>query len=125
MREAESSRLAPSAAALLRFGGDVILLVRDLMLDPRVARADKLVAGLGFAYVLSPVDLLPDAIVFLGQLDDLSVALFALRRLLARAGYEVVYELWRGSDEGLALVLALAGVQDATEDNVTRSKATT
>lgn len=125
MREAESSRRAPSASALLRFGGDVILLVRDLMLDPRVARADKLVAGLGFAYVLSPVDLLPDAIVFLGQLDDLSVAVFTLRRLLARAGYEVVYELWRGSDEGLALVLALAGVQDATEDNVTGSKATT
>lgn len=31
------------------------------------------------------------------------VAAVALRRLLGAAGYDVIYELWRGSNEGLAL----------------------
>lgn len=111
-RDAEAVAPRVPVRALLRFGGDVILLLRDLMRDPRVGRAEKVAAGLALAYVLSPVDLVPDTVPFVGNLDDVSVAVLALRRLLARSGYELVHELWRGSDEGLALVLAFGGVQD-------------
>lgn len=97
---------------LLGFARDVILLLKDLARDPRVSRQDKVVAVLAAAYLVSPVDLVPDKIPVLGQLDDLSVAALALRRLMVGAGYEVIYELWRGSDEGLSLVLALGGVQE-------------
>lgn len=82
------------------------------MRDPRVSRADKLAAGLALAYLLSPVDLLPDTIPFVGKVDDMGVAVLGLRRLVARAGYDVVHDLWRGTDEGLTLVLALGGVGD-------------
>lgn len=114
LRKRDAEAVAPRVRvrALLRFGGDVILLLRDLMRDPRVGRADKVAAGLALAYVLSPVDLVPDTVPFVGNLDDVSVAVLALRRLLARSGYDLVYELWRGSDEGLAFVLAFGGVQD-------------
>lgn len=111
-RDAEAVGPRLPVGALLRFGGDVILLLRDLMRDPRVGRADKVVAGLALAYVLSPVDLLPDTVPFVGKLDDVSVAALALRRLLSSSGYDLVYELWRGSDEGLAFVLSFGGVQD-------------
>jgi hypothetical protein len=35
----------------------------------------------------------------------LGVALLAVRWLIRQAGYAVIHELWRGSDEGLALVM--------------------
>ena len=98
-------------AGLLRTVGDVILLLKDLAVDPRVPRADKIVAGIAAAYLVSPVDLVPDWLPGVGQADDLAVIAMAFRRLLNGAGYELIYELWRGTDEGLALVLTLAGVE--------------
>ena len=110
MREAETAGNA--FAGLLRYVGDVVLLLKDLAVDPRVPRADKIVAGLAAAYLVSPVDIVPDWFLGLGQADDVAVIMLAFRRLLTGAGYEVIYELWRGSDEGLALILTLAGVQE-------------
>jgi uncharacterized membrane protein YkvA (DUF1232 family) len=68
-------------------------------------------------YLLSPVDLVPNAIGVLGQLDDLGVAIWALRRLLRAAGPDVVRDLWRGADGSLALVLSAAGI-DLRKDTV-------
>ena len=99
------------ALSVLRLLGDVILLLKDLATDPRVSRADKIAAGMAAAYLVSPVDLVPDWIPGVGQADDLAVIAMALRRLLHGAGYDLIYEKWRGSDEGLALVLTLAGVE--------------
>ena len=110
MRDAETGGNA--ITAVLRIIGDVVLLLKDLASDPRVPRADKMVAGLAAAYLVSPVDIVPDWLPGIGQADDIAIIMLALRRLLSGAGYDVIYELWRGTDEGLALVLTLAGVQE-------------
>ena len=39
--------------------------------DPRVPLAPKIILAVTVAYALSPIDLIPDFIPFLGQLDDL------------------------------------------------------
>lgn len=109
MRRAESTAGGPGS--LLRFVRDVILLLKDLAADPRVARGDKVVAVAAAAYLVTPIDLVPTKVPVVGVVDDLGVAAVALRRLLGAAGYDVIYELWRGSNEGLALVLALGGVE--------------
>lgn len=111
MRDAEQAQGTPGWP-LLRFSRDVILLMKDLARDPRVPRQDKVVTALAVAYLAWPIDLVPDKMPVVGLVDDLSVAAMALRRLLSGAGYEVIYELWRGSDEGLALVLTLGGVNE-------------
>jgi uncharacterized membrane protein YkvA (DUF1232 family) len=98
--------------ALLRVAGDVILLVKDLAIDPRVSWRAKLLAGFAVAYLVSPLDLVPDVIPVIGQVGDLGVALLAVRWLIRQAGFAVICELWRGSDEGLALVLTSAGVEE-------------
>jgi uncharacterized membrane protein YkvA (DUF1232 family) len=47
--------------------------------DPRLSRARRAAVLAGAAYVISPIDLVPGIIPVMGQLDDLVVALAAIR----------------------------------------------
>ncbi len=58
---------------------DQVWLTWKLMFDARVPTWMKLVAVLPLIYVLSPIDLIPDVILGLGQLDDLGVVLVGMR----------------------------------------------
>ncbi len=50
-----------------------------LIRDPRVPMWTKIIPFAGLIYVLSPLDLIPDVLIGLGQLDDLGVILAGLR----------------------------------------------
>jgi len=72
-------------------------LVRNVRLawrlgaDPRVALTTKLlVLGLTALYILSPVDLFPDVIPVLGQLDDLVVLVFAVKLFIQLCPKDIV-----------------------------------
>ena len=71
-------------------------LLAGLFTDRRVARVDKLLVAGAIAYILMPIDLLPDFIPFLGQVDDIYLLVLALRRLIDNAGREVVERHWAG-----------------------------
>jgi uncharacterized membrane protein YkvA (DUF1232 family) len=107
--DAAERALSDPVAALI-FVKDVALLLKDCAVDARVSRRDKWVLAAVAVYLLSPVDLVPDAIPIMGQMDDLGLALWGIRRLLHSAGPDVVADLWRGTDDGLALVLSAAGL---------------
>jgi len=47
--------------------------------DPRISKARRLAVLAGAAYVISPIDLVPGIIPLAGQVDDLLVALAAIR----------------------------------------------
>jgi uncharacterized membrane protein YkvA (DUF1232 family) len=108
--DAPERALGDPASALV-FIKDVALLLKDCAFDARVSRLDKWVLVAVAVYLLSPVDLVPDAIPVRGRMDDLGLIIWVLRRLLNAAGPDVVRDLWRGSDEGLALVLGAAGME--------------
>jgi uncharacterized membrane protein YkvA (DUF1232 family) len=95
---------------LARFLGDVGRLLWALVRDPRVSRRSKLVALSTIGYVLSPIDLIPDVVPGAGRLDDLFLVSRAVGHLARSAGYDRLRDLWSGSDDGFALLLALAGV---------------
>ncbi len=95
---------------LAKFVGHTGRLLWALARDERVPRAAKAVAGLAAAYVVSPLDLVPDFIPTIGRIDDIYLTVRALRYLVDSAGYEVVRDLWEGSDEGLALLVGLIGM---------------
>jgi uncharacterized membrane protein YkvA (DUF1232 family) len=101
------------ARALAGFIPDCVLLVRGLLGDSRVSRRHKalLVALLG--YLALPFDLVPDFIPVAGQLDDVLVVGWVLRRLVRGAGPGLVREHWRGPEQSLRLILRLAGVGES------------
>ncbi len=102
----------PGPKELLRFLPDVARLLFTVARDPRVPWYAKAAAVGAAAYVASPIDLVPDAIPVLGQVDDVWLVVKALRFLLREAGQDLLAELWQGTDEGFAVVLWVAGVRD-------------
>lgn len=95
---------------LAKFLGSTGKLLWALARDERVPKAAKIVAGLAAAYVVSPLDLVPDFVPTIGRIDDIYLVVRATRYLVDSAGYDVVRDLWDGSDEGLVLLLGLVGM---------------
>jgi uncharacterized membrane protein YkvA (DUF1232 family) len=61
---------------------------RAVWQHPRTPRASKWLLGLALAYFVSPIDLIPDWIPVLGQLDDLLIVptlIFLAVRLVPRS----------------------------------------
>jgi uncharacterized membrane protein YkvA (DUF1232 family) len=71
-------------------------LLGGLMTDKRVSNTDKLLVGGAIAYILLPMDFIPDYIPFLGEIDDLFVLVLALQRLIANAPRTVLEDHWMG-----------------------------
>jgi uncharacterized membrane protein YkvA (DUF1232 family) len=77
-------------------------LLGGLLTDRRVSAVDKLLVAGAMAYIVMPVDLIPDFIPFLGEVDDVFVLVMALQRLVANAGRPVLLAHWKGSMDDLA-----------------------
>lgn len=48
-------------------------LYRYVLADRRTPRITKILFGAAIGYAISPIDILPDVIPFIGQIDDLMV----------------------------------------------------
>jgi uncharacterized membrane protein YkvA (DUF1232 family) len=81
---------------------DYLRLLWGLMTDGRVASVDKLLVGAAIVYILTPIDLLPDYIPFLGEVDDVFLLVTALQRLIRNAGRRVVLDHWVGTRSQLS-----------------------
>lgn len=88
--------------------GDVAWLVAELAVDPRLPGRARAIGASAVALAAWPRVPIPGPRL----LGRGAVAWLGVRYLLRAAGYALVYEHWRGTDEGLALVLALADVKD-------------
>jgi len=77
-------------------------LLYGLLTDDRVSKLDKILVGGAIAYILLPIDLIPDAIPFIGEVDDVFVLVLALQRLIQNAGRIVLLDHWMGDPEDLA-----------------------
>lgn len=89
---------------------NLVKLVGRLLTDPRVPRRSKVALGLAAAYVVSPIDLVPEFIPVFGWADDVIFILYAIDSLIERAGPEVVEEHWDGPGDLLGLIREVMGV---------------
>lgn len=77
-------------------------LLGGLVTDRRVSMLDKLLVVGAMAYIVMPVDIIPDFIPFFGEVDDLYLLVLALQRLISNAGRRVVVDHWTGDPADLA-----------------------
>lgn len=67
-------------------------LVIALMADARVPILPKLIIPLVILYVVSPLDLVPDFILGLGQLDDIAIIFFGIKFFIQLCPPDLVME---------------------------------
>ncbi len=77
-------------------------LVWGIMRDPRTPIGLKAILAAAVAYVVSPLDLVPDAIPILGQADDLTVVLLVLDLFIQNAPEDVRRDHMRRATDGTA-----------------------
>ncbi len=76
-------------------------LLWGLVTDARVDMVDKMLVAGAIAYIVAPIDLIPDFIPFLGEVDDVFLLVLAIKRLLKNAGRSVLLSHWSGNPEHL------------------------
>ncbi len=97
---------------LVRLLPDVLRLLKRLAADRELPRRIRiaLVALIGF--VVSPIDLIPDAIPVIGFADDVIIVGLVLRWVSRTAGPDALAKHWPGTPEGLAALCKLCGLPD-------------
>jgi uncharacterized membrane protein YkvA (DUF1232 family) len=99
------------ARALAGFIPDCLVLVSRLARDQRISRTRRAVLFLVLGYLALPIDLVPDFLPGIGQLDDAVVLGLALRLVVHGGGTGIVREAWPGPEASLTLVLRAAGLE--------------
>jgi uncharacterized membrane protein YkvA (DUF1232 family) len=67
-------------------------LLFELAVDGRVPWVRKAILGMAAAYVISPIDLIPDFIPFISRIDDVMVTIIALDLFLEGVPRELMIE---------------------------------
>jgi len=83
---------------------NLVLLFKGLLQDPRVSRRNKTWLWFAVAWLVSPIDLIPEFIPFLGPLDDAVVAALVLRHVLRTTDRSVLTVHWRGDPATLDVI---------------------
>jgi len=100
-----------AARELIRVVPDLVRMLRSLVADPGSPLDVRLVLVGLLAWIVSPIDLIPEFIPVLGPLDDVVVAIVALRYVRRRIGVNEMRARWPGTDDGFALLGRVAGFE--------------
>lgn len=97
---------------MLLFIPNLLGLLYALLKDPRVSQADKAILAGVIIYVIVPIDVIPDFIPFIGQVDDVYLLAISIMRLLNRADRRVVLDHWKGKTDIKELVSNIAKIAE-------------
>ena len=102
------SNLRSRMTNLLLVIPNLLLLCARLMVDPRVPAKERLLVAGAIVYAFVPLDLIPDMLPFVGQVDDAYLISLTLLRLMSVTEPQVVREHWRGGGDVVELIGATA-----------------
>ena len=91
---------------------DFFILVSRLALDKRVPAKRKLMLGGIIAYVMMPLDIIPDFIPILGSVDDLVLVVIGLNMLLNDIDQKVLEDNWSGEGDGIHLMQKISATAE-------------
>jgi uncharacterized membrane protein YkvA (DUF1232 family) len=84
---------------------DIFHLLTRLVMDEEVPRSKKVKLGIAIAYFISPVDLLPEALLGpIGYLDDVALAAYVLNDIINDVDPQIIIRNWAGDQDILNLV---------------------
>jgi len=98
-----------STREVMRIVPDVVRMLRSIVRDPATPLDVRLVLIGMLAWIVSPIDLIPEFIPVLGPMDDAVVAVVALRYVRRRVGVTGMRARWPGTDDGFALLGRVVG----------------
>jgi uncharacterized membrane protein YkvA (DUF1232 family) len=76
-------------------------LLWGLMWDRRVPQGAKVLVAAALAYIVMPIDWIPDFIPFFGEIDDVFLLVMSLQRLVESSGRRVLLDHWVGDPAAL------------------------
>ena len=91
---------------------DLLRLLKRLAADDALPWGVRARLLLLLAFVISPIDLIPDFIPVIGYLDDAVLVTLVLRSVVRRSGRQAIERHWPGTPDGLAAILRIAGIRD-------------
>jgi uncharacterized membrane protein YkvA (DUF1232 family) len=103
-RQVEGTPRTGAKRTVMGYVGELprfLRLLWGLLTDSRVALVDKALVAGAIAYIVMPIDFIPDFIPFLGEVDDVYLLVLSLRRLLQNAGKTVLLAHWTGDPADL------------------------
>lgn len=83
---------------------DIVSLIYRLLKDKRVPIKTKIVMSAAIAYMTVPSDLIPEKIPFIGAIDDIGVAFFALNKVMKDVPLNIILENWEGENNILLVI---------------------
>jgi uncharacterized membrane protein YkvA (DUF1232 family) len=96
-------------AELVRVVPDLVRLVRSLLTDRNAPLGVRLALVGLLAWLVNPIDVIPDFVPVLGPLDDVIVAVLVLRYVRRRIGSEELGRRWPGTPYGFRLLTRILG----------------
>ena len=98
---------------------DFFILLCRLAVDSRVKISQKVLIGGIIAYVMSPIDLIPDFIPVIGYVDDVVLVVFGLNMILNELDPQILLENWSGKQDVLELMKkTTAAAEDILNKNI-------
>src|SRR3954447_22058185 len=88
---------------------DLLRLIRSLIGDQAVPLDVRIVLVVMLLWLLSPIDLIPEFIPVLGPIDDVVVAIAAMRYARRRLGSAELRRRWLGTEAGFDTLTRIIG----------------
>ncbi|MBW6516610.1 MAG: DUF1232 domain-containing protein [Candidatus Cloacimonetes bacterium] len=96
---------------------DFFILLCRLLMEDRVTNQTKAFILGVIAYVMLPIDIIPDFIPIVGFIDDLILVVFALDQILKHTDEQILIDNWSGKGD---LLLTIRNVLDIADRAVSQ-----
>jgi len=91
---------------------DFFILLTRLAVDKRINSNQKIFIGAIIAYIVLPIDFIPDFIPVLGYIDDLVLAVYGLNMILNEIDKKILIENWSGEEDILNLLQKITSTSE-------------
>ena len=101
---------------------DFFILLTRLATDKRVPNKKKIMAAGIIAYVMMPIDIIPDFIPIIGQIDDLVLVVLGLNMILNEIDEKILLDNWSGDGQLLHILQKITATAERFLDKTILSK---